>query len=413
MPQTQVTLVSPSTRYTFRGNLRDSRHGWLRLTPAYSLHLVRELVDSRRRKDLPVLDPFCGTGTTLLVCAERGVSCDSIDLNPFLLWLARAKVARYDSRRIERAERAVGAMARAARSTRKSDDWVPALHRIERWWDAATLAALGRAFAALRCDEAKSRDLCLLAFCRALMATSNASFRHQSMSFAKASGRSAGEARARVETALLQGFASLGQGAASELGPGKRRALLGDSRAVATRVGPARYGSLITSPPYANRMSYIRELRPYMYWLGFLSDGRSAGELDWKAIGGTWGIATSNLARWQAPARTGAARRSSSALTQKISRIEEKSPILARYVERYVVDMRAHIASAASVIAPGGEVHYVVGNSKFFDVVVPIEELLATELRKAGFARTTVRVLRKRTSKPELFEFCVSARAPD
>ncbi|WP_322490103.1 hypothetical protein [Chloroflexus sp.] len=37
---------------------------------------------------------------------------------------------------------------------------------------------------------------------------------------------------------------------------------------------------VITSPPYPNRMSYIRELRPYMYWLGYLNNGRDAGELD-------------------------------------------------------------------------------------------------------------------------------------
>src|SRR5205823_779155 len=58
------------------------------------------------------------------------------------------------------------------------------------------------------------------------------------------------------------------------------------------------YPPVTTSPPYPNRMSYIRELRPYMYWLGYLSDGRAAGELDWKAIGGTWGCATSMLNTW-------------------------------------------------------------------------------------------------------------------
>ena len=35
---------------------------------------------------------------------------------------------------------------------------------------------------------------------------------------------------------------------------------------------------VVTSPPYANRMSYIRELRPYMYWLGFLTSGWSDTE---------------------------------------------------------------------------------------------------------------------------------------
>src|SRR5882724_6472138 len=82
-------------RFTFHGNVRDTRYGWLRLTPAYSVHLVRELLDARARPELPVLDPFCGTGTTLLTCAERGIACATLDVNPFLVWLARAKTAKY------------------------------------------------------------------------------------------------------------------------------------------------------------------------------------------------------------------------------------------------------------------------------------------------------------------------------
>ena len=81
---------------------------------------------------------------------------------------------------------------------------------------------------------------------------------------------------------------------AGENPSGKATILLGDSRNPASVVD-GKFDLVITSPPYANRMSYIRELRPYMYWLDFLSNGRDAGELDWETIGGTWGIATSKL----------------------------------------------------------------------------------------------------------------------
>ena len=37
------------------------------------------------------------------------------------------------------------------------------------------------------------------------------------------------------------------------------------------------------------------------YWLGFLDNGREVGELDWSAIGGTWGVATSRLIGWEPP----------------------------------------------------------------------------------------------------------------
>ncbi|HVB26180.1 MAG TPA: hypothetical protein VNG51_29850 [Ktedonobacteraceae bacterium] len=72
----------------------------------------------------------------------------------------------------------------------------------------------------------------------------------------------------------------------------------GDSRHVEAYVD-GKYDLVVTSPPYPNRMSYIRELRPYMYWLGYFEEAREAGELDWQAIGGTWGVATSRLTQWQ------------------------------------------------------------------------------------------------------------------
>jgi len=42
---------------TFRGNLGRTRHGFLRLTPAYSVHLVRDLLKQSGPAG-PVLDPF-------------------------------------------------------------------------------------------------------------------------------------------------------------------------------------------------------------------------------------------------------------------------------------------------------------------------------------------------------------------
>src|SRR5688572_9812812 len=80
--------------HTFRGNLKSTRHGWLRLTPAYSVRLVDGLLDGAAG---PVLDPFCGTGTTLLSCSEHGLDCDTVDINPFLVWLAKTKVDRYSA----------------------------------------------------------------------------------------------------------------------------------------------------------------------------------------------------------------------------------------------------------------------------------------------------------------------------
>ncbi len=57
----------------------------------------------------------------------------------------------------------------------------------------------------------------------------------------------------------------------------------------------------------------------------------------------------------------------------------------------------------------GGKVHYVVGNSTFYDVIVPVERLFADMLTKAGFREARITRIRKRNSKKELYEFDVSA----
>jgi len=53
-----------------------------------------------------------------------------------------------------------------------------------------------------------------------------------------------------------------------------------------------------------------------------------------------------------------------------------------------------------------------MGNSKFYDTLVPVEKLYAALLAQLGFEHIVVEPIRKRNSKKELVEFCVQARQP-
>jgi hypothetical protein len=410
----------PASDFTFRGNLKESRYGWLRLTPAYSVRVVQELLDQRPDTDRPVLDPFCGTGTTLLACAERGVPCHTIDINPFLVWLAKTKARRYTPDDIAQATALVAHMA-AATSQAENGSWQPALHNIHRWWSAPVLGALSQAHTKLvgTSPTDAAGALSRVAFCRSLIEVSEASFGHQSMSFKRGkeeplktrrpNARAVKSAAELVSRSLERNLAEVCRAATSPLKRARQKAVLGDSRAVPRALPRSQYGSIITSPPYCNRMSYIRELRPYMYWLGYLNESPEAGLLDWKSIGGTWGVATSNLNRWIPDAKRPIETRGFATMKRAIAR---SSPTLAAYVHRYFEDLAAHVEGATSVLAPGGEAHYVVGNSKFYDVMVPTEAILAALFRKYGLSKIRVETLRKRTSKKELYEYVVSGQKP-
>ena len=294
-----------SQHLTQKANLKHTRYGWLRLTPAHSVHLISELLDDQGAIVGPVLDPFCGTGTTALVCAERGIACDTTDINPFLIWLADAKTHRYmDAERLA-LESASASVLTALADEKSAMAWTPPLHQIEKWWDEPTLHALGRALCHIRSLEetlpTAAIDLLKVIFCRVLIERANVSFGHQSMSFKKA------ESALTLfsdDVAILDNWRvacqDISRATCAPIGV-LPRALLLDARHLSRELPSNYYACVITSPPYPNRMSYIRELRPYMYWLGYLKDGRQAGELDWQAIGGTWGCATSKLTGWQPP----------------------------------------------------------------------------------------------------------------
>jgi len=180
----------------------------------------------------------------------------------------------------------------------------------------------------------------------------------------------------------------------------------------ATKISAEKLGTsidlIITSPPYPNRMSYIRELRPYMYWLGYLEKPADAGELDWLAIGGTWGVATSRLLEWR-PADAFIPK--SLLLTiAKIQAAHEKNGILmANYVHKYFVDMYQHFKAIFNILNNGGSINYIVGNSTFYGHVVPTEEVFIEQLKSIGFVDVKANVIRKRNSKKELFEYNVTA----
>lgn len=395
---------------TFKGNVDRGRHGWLRLTPAYSVKVVHSILDEIGQT-AHVFDPFSGTGTTGLVCAERGLRCDLIDINPFLVWFATAKTTNYSLDDIQAARNGVSRIVVAlADDHRENNSWVPPISNISRWWSDQRLSALSHVYGEINHQfpgSSRAKDLLLVAFCRLVIEWSNAAFNHQSMSFKEHSGDLFSFAE---QDMIYSRFSALTQAilsSASAPVKGIVRAAQGDARKVPLPPDDL-YSCVVTSPPYPNRMSYIRELRPYMYWLGYLNEAREAGELDWQAIGGTWGIATSKLNAWQ-PNGTSPAYPGFNAL---IAQIAENSPLLANYVHKYFVDIAEHIRNLLPTLAPGARLFYIVGNSKFYHTLIPVEQIYAHLLGQLGCEEITVETLRKRNSKKELFEYVVSARKP-
>lgn len=400
-------MITQRADYTFKYNRRLGRHGWLRLTPAYSVKLVREII-AQLHQGSHILDPFSGTATTGIVAGEYGHPSSLFDINPFLVWLGNVKLQTLTYEQAAELRRIVREITDYAQSVQRDELRYPQISNIERWWDSETLENLAKLRESLSMLIQEPRESSCyaplwVAFARVAIEHSAAAFNHVSVSFQQV-------AKPHSLHRILFSFASFAESFINDaLSPfnSDSRVYLRDS---SEPLPPGfSFDAIVTSPPYPNRISYIRELRPYMFWLGFLTEPREAGELDWQAIGGTWGIATSRLAKWS-PSHDCQMQ----TLAPIVRNIRESGgpncELLSVYVSKYFHDIDRHIASIKTALNDNSEIHYVIGNSTFYGIHVPTPELYMESLRSRGFVKVNSRPLRKRNSKRELFEYCVSAR---
>lgn len=398
--------IAQRSDYTFKYNKGLGRHGWLRLTPAYSVKLVKDLIANDSKK-INILDPFSGTATTGLVAAEHGNTARTFDINPFLIWVGNLKCRTYTASEINSIRKKIEKAASKVESSIDENHWQPPIFNIERWWSPHTLKTL----AALRthlvsefgeAKESGAGGLAWIAFSRLIIETSAAAFNHQSMSFHEDVQHYEIEHTLEIFAVICRNIL---ESAASDI-PGDAKVMEMDAREI--KSFGMKFGRVITSPPYPNRMSYIRELRPYMYWTRFLEEAKEAGELDWKAIGGTWGIASSRLNDWES--KHEGLPRTVFAVCDAISKAESKNGVLlGTYVLKYFHDMHMHLDSLREILEPGAKLHYIVGNSTFFGTMVDTAGLLEESMKVLGYENIKSTIIRKRNSKKELFEYDVSS----
>jgi hypothetical protein len=89
-PELRVQVSPHSNKYIPIHNWYAYKHGYSR---ELTLYLISQFGLS---KGSWVLDPFCGSGTTILTCKELGINARGFDILPFSVFLTNVKICDYD-----------------------------------------------------------------------------------------------------------------------------------------------------------------------------------------------------------------------------------------------------------------------------------------------------------------------------
>ena len=247
--------------------LNGEVHNWYRLILGYSDHLVSQLID--RFKIQPgdwILDPFCGSGTTLVECLKKGINAVGVDANPSSCFAARVKTDwKLNGRRLRiHAEHAGNLYNSEVRSKRfLSDVTYEYLHGggyLERGWISAAplrkAIALKRSIRALPATLRYQNALMLALISEVVNEASNVKF-----------GPELYCGPAKQDCAVFAGFLARVEKMASdlatvaELSTSSVTLVEGDARNCAelSPVGKhAPYTAVISSPPYPTEHDYTR-----------------------------------------------------------------------------------------------------------------------------------------------------------
>jgi hypothetical protein len=380
---------------TFRSNEALPVHRWWPYVQGYSAEFVAGVLSGA---DLPrgatVLDPFAGSGTTLVEARRSQARAIGTELLAPAVLAARVKTNfELDPRALVReADRVL------RRAARRGPGALPFLRETRRQFAPEAARDLTRLRDALPPEGEPLADALRLAFGRILIPSSRL-HRSPCLGYGKRAADGSMGPFERFRVAANEMAADL-TGLAPEharWGP-PAEVSLRDAR---TGSWPSRSVELaVTSPPYVNGMDYVMNYKVDLAWLGY---ARSYADL---AALRRAQVACDNLPRREAAPYLDMSSVTDRWLVEILPRIRENLARKGTYrrddmhavVHRYFADLRPVLGGVFRALVPGGRFIVVVGDSLLAGAYVPGDLLLARLGAAQGFRIVSVEVARRRRS---------------
>lgn len=411
-------------------------HDWYRFVLSYPPHLVREYVrrfglDSGHR----VLDPFSGTGTTLVECKKLGVPSIGTEANRMAQFACHVKVDwRLDPERlVAHAERVAEAALSRLQRDHVLENPVLCLEPMSPYplrrlpperealllTDSISPLPLHKVLVLLDAlqehHDERYADHERLALAKALV------FRISNLHF----GPEVGVGPMKPDAPVISEWMNAVRAMADDLKTLQAlpdtpaRVHHADARDFGHLVEPCSIDAVITSPPYPNEKDYTRTTRLESVLLGFIHDKAALQTMKRGLLrSNTRGVYKGDDDdRWavehpevQRVADAIEARRIEMGKTSGFERL------YARVTRLYFGGMARHLAELRPLLRPGARLAYVVGDqASYLRVMIRTGQLLADIAASLGYEVVGIDLFRTRlatATKEQLREEVVVLRWP-
>lgn len=381
-------------------------HDWYRFVLSYPPHLVRDyFARFELRASDSVLDPFCGTGTTLVEAKKTGLASFGIEAHPMACFASRVKTnwSMEPCELMEHADRIYDQVSSALKRSNGQLRGLPQEQEDLLLSQSISPVPLHKCLVLrdkiLATSDSPIRDVELLALAFvSVFVASNLKF-----------GPEVGVGRKKkLDAPVLDVWLAKIKEMVSDLrefsslASVSSRCLNADARAMLDGLPPAVVDAVITSPPYPNEKDYTRTTRLESVLLGLVRSKQELRALKQNLIRSN----TRNVYVSDDDDLTIAHNAKINAIANEIERrriaLDKDSGferLYHRVTRLYFGGMKRHFEQLKRVLKPGAKLAYVVGDqASYLQVLIRTGELLADIADEVGYEVLSLDLFRTRLS---------------
>jgi DNA modification methylase len=266
-PMSLVGAARRSREGSFVDNMRLPVHRWFRYSAGFSAQWVEHEIKRRSGdRTITVLDPFAGSGTTLIAAGQSGVESIGVEAHPFIARVAAAKLL-CDGDASEYLRRAQEVLKLAVSSEPAALTYPTLIHRCYAPASLDQLDRLRRAYvlSADGSDQSELVWLTLVSILRVVSTAGTAPWQYVLPNKSKAKVAEPFTAFSRMSHLIASDMEEIGRNSMN-----RSTLFVGDARSCSD-VCDDSVDLVLTSPPYANNYDYADATRLEMSFMGEIS----------------------------------------------------------------------------------------------------------------------------------------------